>query len=56
MTDVLGGDTYIYICGLKGMEAGVMEALRESCSAAGIDWPSLHGKMVREGRSHVETY
>ena len=56
VTDLLSGDTYIYICGLKGMETGVMEALRESCSAVGMDWTSLHGKMVREGRFHVETY
>lgn len=56
VTDLLVGDTYIYICGLKGMETGVMEALRESCSAVGIDWPALHGKMVKEGRFHVETY
>ncbi|MFC3110700.1 benzoyl-CoA 2,3-epoxidase subunit BoxA [Undibacterium arcticum] len=56
VTDLLSGDTYIYICGLKGMETGVMEALRDNCSAVGMDWPSLHGKMVREGRFHVETY
>ncbi|MEO6353967.1 MAG: benzoyl-CoA 2,3-epoxidase subunit BoxA [Oxalobacteraceae bacterium] len=56
VSDLLGGDTYIYICGLKGMETGVMEALHDTCSAAGMDWPSLHGKMVREGRFHVETY
>lgn len=56
VTDLLSGDTYIYICGLKGMETGVMEALRENCSAVGMDWTSLHGKMVREGRFHVETY
>ena len=56
VTDLLNGDTYIYICGLKGMETGVMEALRESCSAAGMDWPALHARMVKEGRFHVETY
>ena len=56
VTDLLNGDTYIYICGLKGMETGVMEALRESCSAVGMDWPALHARMVREGRFHVETY
>jgi benzoyl-CoA 2,3-dioxygenase component A len=38
------------------MEAGVMEALRETCAAAGMDWPALHATMVREGRFHVETY
>lgn len=56
VTDLLSGDTYIYICGLKGMETGVMEALRDNCSAVGMDWPSLHSKMVKEGRFHVETY
>jgi benzoyl-CoA 2,3-epoxidase subunit A len=56
VTDLLKGDTYIYICGLKGMEDGVMEALRDSCSAVGMDWPALHARMVSEGRFHVETY
>ena len=56
LTEVLQGDTYIYICGLKGMETGVMEALGESCRSAGIDWPALHARMVDEGRFHVETY
>ena len=54
--ELLKGDSYVYICGLKGMEAGVMEALRESCEAAGVDWPALHARMVRDGRFHVETY
>jgi benzoyl-CoA 2,3-dioxygenase component A len=33
-----------------------MEALREACAAAGMDWAALHAKMVKEGRFHVETY
>jgi benzoyl-CoA 2,3-dioxygenase component A len=56
VTELLRGDTYIYICGLKGMEAGVMDALHDICRADGIDWPALHAAMVREGRFHVETY
>jgi benzoyl-CoA 2,3-dioxygenase component A len=56
VTELLKGDSYVYICGLKGMEAGVMEALRDSCAAAGVDWPALHATMVREGRFHVEPY
>lgn len=56
VTELLKGDTYLYVCGLKGMEAGVMEALRDVCIAAGIDWPALHARMVAEGRFHVETY
>jgi benzoyl-CoA 2,3-dioxygenase component A len=54
--ELLIGDSYVYICGLKGMEAGVMDSLREICDAAGVDWPALHAKMVRDGRFHVETY
>ncbi len=53
---LLAGDTYVYICGLKGMEAGVMEALRDLSAAAGLDWPALHARLVEEGRFHVETY
>lgn len=56
VADLLKGDTYVFICGLKGMEEGVMDALREACAAAGMDWPSLHAEMVSEGRFHVETY
>ena len=56
VTELLLGDTYIYICGLKGMEAGVMEALSDMCRAANLDWNSLHATMVAEGRFHVETY
>jgi benzoyl-CoA 2,3-dioxygenase component A len=56
VVDMLRCDTYIYICGLKGMEQGVMDALHDICNAEGLDWPSLHAAMVREGRFHVETY
>ena len=56
VAQLLGGDTYLYICGLKGMETGVMEALAEVCATAGIDWPALQSRMVAEGRFHVETY
>lgn len=56
VAELLKGDTYLYVCGLKGMEAGVMEALRDICITAGIDWPALHARMVVEGRFHVETY
>lgn len=56
VVELLRGDTYVYICGLKGMETGVMAALQEVCAAAGLDWPALHARMVGEGRFHVETY
>jgi benzoyl-CoA 2,3-dioxygenase component A len=56
VADVLNGDTYLFICGVKGMEGGVMEALHEICEGAGIDWQALRARMLAEGRFHVETY
>jgi benzoyl-CoA 2,3-dioxygenase component A len=49
-------NTCLYVCGLKGMEAGVLEALRDICAAQGIDWPTLHEQMQSQGRLHLETY
>lgn len=56
VAELLGGDTFVYLCGLKGMEIGVLDALAEACSAVGSDWPALHQRLVDEGRFHVETY
>lgn len=47
---------YIYICGLKGMEDGVKQALREVCARHGLDWDALHPELLAKGRFHVETY
>ena len=49
-------NTCVYVCGLKGMEAGVLEALRDICAREGIDWPSVHATMKQTGRIHFETY
>jgi len=49
-------DTYIYVCGLKQMENGVIESLKEITSQAGIDWNSLSETLKSEGRLHLETY
>ncbi len=56
VAQLLQSDTYIYICGLKGMEAGVMDAFQALCDEAGLNWTACHEKMVSEGRFHVETY
>jgi benzoyl-CoA 2,3-dioxygenase component A len=48
--------TCVYVCGLKGMEAGVLEAMRDAALAHGLDWPALHERMRGEGRLHFETY
>lgn len=48
--------THIYICGLKGMEAGVDEALADICRGVGLDWSALRTDLRAQGRYHVETY
>jgi benzoyl-CoA 2,3-dioxygenase component A len=49
-------DTYFYVCGLKSMEEGVVLALRDVASAAGLPWDTLGATLKREGRLHLETY
>lgn len=56
VVELLRGDTYVYICGLKGMEAGVIEALAAICAQHGLAWSAVQQQMVQEGRFHVETY
>tara|TARA_B100000700_G_C15034262_1_gene852038 strand:+ start:610 stop:1776 length:1167 start_codon:yes stop_codon:yes gene_type:complete len=48
--------THIYLCGLKGMEPGIDEAMTSASSAKGLDWSELRPKLRKEGRWHVETY
>jgi benzoyl-CoA 2,3-dioxygenase component A len=49
-------NTYVYICGLKGMEAGVDEAFAEICREHDIDWSQTVQRMRQSARYHVETY
>ena len=48
--------THIFICGLKGMETGVEEALADIARMAGLDWAAIKPVMRAGGRYHVETY
>jgi len=49
-------NTYVFICGLKGMEQGVAEAFEAICAEHGLDWNELLPQMRSAGRYHVETY
>ncbi|WP_459618222.1 benzoyl-CoA 2,3-epoxidase subunit BoxA [Bordetella sp. 2513F-2] len=49
-------DTYLYVCGLKGMEAGVLRALQDIAEEAGQRWAELHRALCEHGRLHLETY
>ena len=47
---------HVYICGLKGMEEGVLGAFAEVCDAAGLSWADVEATLRAEGRLHIETY
>ena len=45
-----------YVCGLKAMEEGVVLALRDIATGAGLNWDEVGAALKREGRLHLETY
>lgn len=49
-------DTFVYVCGHKKMEEGVLGALAEIGREHGLDWAARYEAMRREGRFHIETY
>ena len=49
-------NTYIYICGLKGMEEGVEASFTQICTDKGMDWSALRAELKSQGRYHIETY
>ena len=49
-------NAYFYVCGLKAMEEGVVLALRDVATQAGLDWDALGAELKRSGRLHLETY
>lgn len=49
-------NTYVYVCGLKSMEEGVVLALRDVVQAAGLSWDALGPTLKSDGRLHLETY
>lgn len=48
--------THTYICGLKGMEGGIDEALSAAADKHGVNWNDYRKAMKKEHRWHVETY
>ncbi len=49
-------NTHTYMCGLKGMEDGIDEALSAAAADKGVDWVEFRKQMKKEHRWHVETY
>jgi ferredoxin--NADP+ reductase len=48
--------THTYMCGLKGMEGGIDEALSSVAEKKGVNWSDFQKQMKKEHRWHVETY
>ena len=49
-------NTYVYICGLKGMEDGIDEAMAAEASKSGVDWSEYRRTLKKAHRWNVETY
>jgi len=49
-------NTHTYMCGLKGMEDGIDEALSAAAAGKGVDWVEFRKQMKKDHRWHVETY
>jgi benzoyl-CoA 2,3-dioxygenase component A len=52
--------THIYVCGLRGMEAGVEASFEAICGehaqSRQESWQECRARMRDDGRFHVETY
>merc|ERR1711997_1176907 len=48
--------THVYMCGLKGMEAGMEECFSEIASKNNLDWKEFAKSMKKAHRYHVEVY
>jgi ferredoxin--NADP+ reductase len=48
--------THVYMCGLRGMEPGIDEAMTAAAAAKGLNWAELRPQLKKAGRWHVETY
>jgi ferredoxin--NADP+ reductase len=48
--------THVYMCGLRGMEPGIDEAMSAAAAAKGLDWAELRPTLKKAERWHVETY
>jgi ferredoxin--NADP+ reductase len=48
--------THVYMCGLRGMEPGIDEAMTAAAAAKGLNWSELRPQLKKAERWHVETY
>lgn len=49
-------NTVFYMCGLRGMEDGVLQAFEAAAQETGVVWSELFAQLKAEHRWHVEVY
>ncbi len=49
-------NTYLYICGLRGMETGILETFQKVAASKNINWDEFYKKLKDQHRWHVEVY
>ncbi|KAA8495790.1 Ferredoxin--NADP reductase, cyanelle [Porphyridium purpureum] len=49
-------NTYVYMCGLKGMAPGVDDIMTEIFAKDGLDWAEYRKEMKKAGRYELEVY
>ena len=49
-------NTYVYICGLKGMEDGIDEAMAAEAAKDDVEWATYRRTLKKAHRWNVETY
>lgn len=49
-------NTYVYMCGLKGMEPGIDDIMTELFAKDGLNWTDYRKQMKKDKRWEVETY
>lgn len=50
------GKTCLYLCGLRGLDTGIEEALTRIGDEHGFDWAAMAEEMKEGGRLQIETY
>jgi ferredoxin--NADP+ reductase len=50
------GNTFTFICGLRGMEDGIDAVYSPLAAKHGKNWPTMQSELKRAGFWHVETY
>lgn len=53
---LLDSKTYFYVCGLRGMEVGILNAMRHVAEECNVDWDLLYETLKAEKRWHIEVY